>query len=407
MQSSAQRVRADRRTRLGQGLVEFALVVPVLLLLLMVSIDFGRIYLGWVNLQNMARIAANYAANNATGFETNDPATLALYQQQILNDAKSNNCRIHDAGGTNDKADAPAFSGYAIGDTTTVSLTCTFQVVTPIISNIVGTNVAVSASSQFPVKTGIIDATNTGGGGGGGGTTVTASFSCTPRTGAVPLVVQCQDESGGGPTTWSWTVTGPGGTTQTSSAQDPSFTLPDVGSYAVSLTADNAKNQPSTLTFAGYISVGSPSVVDFIADQNSGKAPLTVQFTDKSSGNPTTWAWDFQNDGTVDSTAKNPIFKYMTAGTYDVKLTVTNSAGTFFTVKKPFIVVDVADCTVPSFTGKKRNNAQSLWGASGAGFTTTVQDVAGAPKGNYTIGFQSITPGTIIPCNSTIQVSDK
>lgn len=393
-----------RTRRLGQGLVEFALVVPVLLLLLMVAIDFGRVYLGWVNLQNMARIAANFAANNATSFATNDPATIALYQQQVLNDAKATNCRLHTTSGTLDKADPPAFSGYDIGDTATVTLNCSFQVVTPIISNIVGSNVAVSASSQFPVKTGIIAATNSGGGG-GSGTVVTASFSCTPKSGAAPLQVQCNDESGGGPTTWSWTVTGPGGTTLTSGLQDPVFTLPDVGSYNVSLTADNAMNQPSTLTIGNYISVGTPSTVDFIADRNSGKAPLTVTFTDQSTGSPTSWAWDFQDDGTVDSTAQNPTFTYTKDGSYAVTLTVKNAAGTFSLTKPNFIIVSVADCTVPSFTGVKRNNAQSLWGLTGAGFTTIVQDGPNAPNGNYTIGFQSITPGTIVPCNSTIQVN--
>ena len=57
---------ARRRSRTtGQSVVEFALLFPVFLLILVVAIDFGRVYLGWVNLQNMARIAANYAANNA------------------------------------------------------------------------------------------------------------------------------------------------------------------------------------------------------------------------------------------------------------------------------------------------------------------------------------------------------
>jgi PKD repeat protein len=89
-----------------------------------------------------------------------------------------------------------------------------------------------------------------------------------------------------------------------------------------------------------------------------------------------------------------------------VKLTVTNAAGTAFTLKQNFIVVSVADCTVPSFTNVHVNDAQGLWGPSGAGFTTTVEDVS-QKNGNYTIGFQSITAGSIVPCNSGIQVSDK
>ena len=43
------------RTR-GQSVVEFALVVPLLLLLTMTAIDFGRVFLGWVGLNNAARV---------------------------------------------------------------------------------------------------------------------------------------------------------------------------------------------------------------------------------------------------------------------------------------------------------------------------------------------------------------
>jgi PKD repeat protein len=394
--------RAIRHRSRGQGIVEFALVFPVLLLFLMVAIDFGRVYLGWVNLQNMARIAANYAANNATDFATNNAATLASYQQQIDNDAAANNCSLP-AGETD--WPAPAFSGYDVGDTATVALSCDFGVITPVISNVLGDVVTVSASSQFPVKTGIIAASNTGG---GGGTPVTASFSCTPRVGATPLTVQCSDESGGAPTSWSWTVTGPGGVTQTSNAQDPFFTLVATGSYSVELTVDNALGQPDSLLISNYIVVGTPSTVDFIADKNAGKAPLLVQFTDQSSGSPTTWAWDFDTAAgpSVDSTAQNPSHTYSQAGSYDVTLTVTNAAGTFSLTKQNFIVVDVADCTVPSFTGRKRNVALGLWTTAGflsANFT----NAPGAANGNFTVKFQSITAGSIVPCTSSIQVSDK
>ena len=44
-----------RRTR-GQSLVEFALVLPVLLFLTLIALDFGRVYLGYINLQNMPHI---------------------------------------------------------------------------------------------------------------------------------------------------------------------------------------------------------------------------------------------------------------------------------------------------------------------------------------------------------------
>ncbi len=69
-------------------------------------------------------------------------------------------------------------------------------------------------------------------------------------------------------------------------------------------------------------------VAAFSATPLTGNAPLTVQLTDASTGTgPLTYAWDFNNDGNVDSTAQNPSFVYTTAGTYTVKLTVTNAIG--------------------------------------------------------------------------------
>ncbi len=68
-------------------------------------------------------------------------------------------------------------------------------------------------------------------------------------------------------------------------------------------------------------------VAAFSATPVSGNAPLTVLFTDASTGTITGYAWDFNNDGTPDSTAQNPSYQYITAGTYTVNLTVTNGAG--------------------------------------------------------------------------------
>ncbi|MDW7732327.1 MAG: PGF-pre-PGF domain-containing protein [Methanolobus sp.] len=66
-------------------------------------------------------------------------------------------------------------------------------------------------------------------------------------------------------------------------------------------------------------------VASFSADVTEGKVPLTVQFTDTSSGKPTSWLWDF-GDGTT-STEKDPVHTYGAAGDFDVNLTVGNANG--------------------------------------------------------------------------------
>src|SRR3990167_266909 len=60
---------------------------------------------------------------------------------------------------------------------------------------------------------------------------------------------------------------------------------------------------------------------DFSATPTTGDVPLTVQFTDQSVGEISTWQWDF-GDGNTDST-QNPSHIYNTSGTFTVSLTVT------------------------------------------------------------------------------------
>lgn len=63
----------------------------------------------------------------------------------------------------------------------------------------------------------------------------------------------------------------------------------------------------------------------FTADVTEGLAPLTVTFTDHSTGGPEDWVWDF-GDGTF-STEQHPVHTYTTEGTCTVCLTVTNACG--------------------------------------------------------------------------------
>ncbi len=82
-----------------------------------------------------------------------------------------------------------------------------------------------------------------------------------------------------------------------------------------------------------------PMVADFEADVTSGYDPLTVQFTDLGLLNPTSWEWDFDNDGTVDATDQNPQWTFQFPGNYTVKLVVSNGVNTDTEIKTAFIAV--------------------------------------------------------------------
>jgi len=407
--SALRRLRRHSATRTrGQSLVEFALVLPLLLLLVLTALDFGRVYLGWVNLQNMSRIAANIAANHPNAWTGGgDAAVKAEYRNQILADASATNCTLPKVSGVQ-VVPAPTFtdadgngSATQIGDTAYVQISCTFGVITPFISNIVGGSIQVSASSTFPVKAGLTAVAGPGGGGGSAPNAAfmgNAAFAPSSLAGLAPFNVVFRDTSGGVPTAWLWDFAD--GTTST--AQDPlghSFAVP--GTYVVRLTASNLYGSSSQTM---GITVSAPSTVDFTSNRSSGNAPLSVTFTDASSPGGTSYAWTFgAGEGTGTGTAVS--HTYSTPGTYDVSLTVTYPApiGPISVTKTGYITVSVANCVVPSLNGVKRNDAPGVW--SGAGFGGAVSDGPGAPSGNYTINTQSITATSTVPCSSSIVVT--
>jgi PKD repeat protein len=154
----------------------------------------------------------------------------------------------------------------------------------------------------------------------------TADFTSLATSGGVPLAVKFMDASKGGPTSWSWDF-GDGGK---SSDRSPTHVYTRAGTYTVTLTVTNAYGSDSE-TKVGFVTAAGKPVADFIADERRGVKPFTVTFTDLSTGNPTSWAWQF-GDG-ASSTEQNPVHIYQQEGAYDVTLTVSNSYGTD-TVKK-------------------------------------------------------------------------
>ena len=93
------------------------------------------------------------------------------------------------------------------------------------------------------------------------------------------------------------------------------------------------------LIFCGTVSAADAPVADFSANSTNGSTPLNVQFTDQSSGNISNWAWDFDNDGVVDSNEQNPTHNYDSPGNYCVKLTVNGSGGSNSLLKTDYINV--------------------------------------------------------------------
>jgi len=69
----------------------------------------------------------------------------------------------------------------------------------------------------------------------------------------------------------------------------------------------------------------------------TGAAPLTVDFVDASTNSPTSWDWDFGDDGISDE--QSPSYEYEDAGDYTVSLTATNAGGSDTESKEDYITV--------------------------------------------------------------------
>jgi PKD repeat protein len=182
----------------------------------------------------------------------------------------------------------------------------------------------------------------------------TADFAASPVSGVAPLTVAFTDQSSGNPTSWRWDF----GDGATSTSQNPTHTYAATGTYTVSLTATNAAGS-NTATRADLVTATPPPAptADFSTSTTSGGAPLDVAFTDRSSGNPTGWSWDFGDGAT--STAQNPLHTYSSPGSYTVSLTVTNAGGSDTATKPDYVVAvavdpvlvgagDIADCSLPN-----------------------------------------------------------
>lgn len=79
-------------------------------------------------------------------------------------------------------------------------------------------------------------------------------------------------------------------------------------------------------------------VCDFSGVPTTITAGESVAFTDLSENYPSSWTWDF-GDGQT-STQQNPTHVYTVAGTYDVSLNVSNTAGSDSELKVAYITVN-------------------------------------------------------------------
>src|SRR6266568_3947548 len=149
--------------------------------------------------------------------------------------------------------------------------------------------------------------------------TLTANFTANPTSGQAPLMVQFTDQSTGTITARDWNF---GDGSAHSSVQNPSHTYNSVADFTVTLTITGSGGATSSKSVVIHVTAPPPPSANFTANPTSGQAPLTVQFTDQSTGTVTAWDWNF-GDGSAHSSIQNPSHTYTSAGDFTVTLTVS------------------------------------------------------------------------------------
>ena len=264
-------------------------------------------------------------------------------------------------------------------------------------------------------------------------TPLSASFTTTPSSGTVPLTVQFTDTSTSLTcpiNRWSWSF---GDGSGVSTLQNPTYTYtkPCNGgtrTFPVTLTVYNGfyitgnyggmtpYTSVYTASTTNNIVITAPSDPDssFTATPTSGPAPLSVDFIDTSSNNPTIWSWNF-GDGTG-SNQKNPSHNYTISGVYTVTMQAsssttcnpTNPATSTITVLSPLAPGTTTQTLTPNQTGTTAISTTSVTAQTTLPDSSSTQTVTATPTGfHYTPRptATTIKAFTSIPINTPTQKS--
>ncbi|MBT3207356.1 MAG: T9SS type A sorting domain-containing protein [Bacteroidetes bacterium] len=114
----------------------------------------------------------------------------------------------------------------------------------------------------------------------------------------------------------------------------------------------------------------NPPIADFSSTYSQIVEGGHIDFTDLSSGNPTSWSWSFSGANTTSSSNQHPVnIVYETPGVYNVKLIATNSSGNDEVLKSGYVTV-VSGCDYVSNIADTEELAAYGFGTSVWGWWT-------------------------------------
>lgn len=339
---------ATTSTRRGQSFVEFALLLPVLLVLVLGTVDLGRAYFASVSLENAVKEGAFFGARQpkcaTAGATCPDPSNVKARVDLEMNGMPVTNfqAKCFLPGTTVFTGAGKALTACEDGDLYYVASKTPFTLVTPLIAGLVGNTLTLSSSAT---------------------SVVVVSFDA--GSGTVPI-----------PTT------SPTGSPPPGSCTVPDFKVgPTKIGEAVNVWVNVAGFQASKITTNG----GNGQKIVWQSVPGGTIGPCLTQTITVSS--------------TVLATPTPSPTPAPTPTPAPGSPTPTPSASAVPTVTP----TPTAQCTVPQLTGKVITVAQADW--SKAGFRAANFSAERPPNNDYTVGTQTISVGQVRPClTTTIQV---
>lgn len=312
---------ASRRERpRGQSLVEFALILPVLLLLLLTAIDLGRVMYAQITITNAAKEGALVASQGGS-FQSGQPCDAAnSVMCGVLTEAEGGFVEV-DA--TNVEL-APAvcdknamYPPSGSPPNVAVSVEAPFDIMTPIIGDIIGSNLTLRATVEAQCL--VVPA-------------VTypsmpapeALFTADTTSGPAPLTVNvdasASTAAGGATITgYAWSFGGSGVTA--------SETYTSEGSYTITLTVTDSRGQtddsdPRTITVGPPVPPTCPTVAFTATDESDSLNPHRMRLDGTVTPGSAGWTWDWS--GAITASGQSVTVDFPSTGDHSVTLTAEN-----------------------------------------------------------------------------------
>ncbi|MEO6577969.1 MAG: TadE/TadG family type IV pilus assembly protein [Candidatus Limnocylindria bacterium] len=347
---------ATTSTRRGQSFVEFALLLPVLLVLVLGTVDLGRAYFASVSLENAVKEGAFFGAREpecaSVGATCPNPSNVKARVDLEMNGMPVTNfqAKCFAPGTTVFTGAGKALSACADGDLYYVASKTPFTLVTPLIAGLLGNTLTLSSDATSVVVTSF----DSGSG--------TVPIPTTSPTGSPPPGSCTVPDFKAGPTKISGAVN----------------VWVNVGGFQASKITTSGPNGQNIVWQSVPAGTVGPCLTQTITVSNTVMATPTPAPTPSPTPVPT---------ATPTPGPGSP--------------TPTPSATAVPTVTP----TPTAQCTVPVLTGKKITVAQGDW--SIAGFKAANFTAVRPPNNDYTVASQTIGVGQVRPClTTTIQVDN-